>query len=154
MFSCRRRSNLGWLLAALVAVTAVPLAKRAARAQDVWDESTQAGAKASQDGRHAEAEEHFKAALREAEKPGAKGERLALSLRNLAELYRDQGRYGEAEPLYRRSLAILEKALGPQHPDVATNLENYAALLRATGRDAEAAEMEARAKAIRAKGIN
>ena len=41
------------------------------------------------------------------------------SLNNLAELYRNQGRYAEAEPLYKRSLAIREKALGPDHPDVA-----------------------------------
>ena len=45
-----------------------------------------------------------------------------------------------------RSLAIQEKALGPEHPDVATSLENYAALLRETGRTAEADKMEARAR--------
>ncbi len=49
----------------------------------------------------------------------------------------------------KRVLAITEKALGPQHPDVAESLEYYAALLRETGRSAEAADMEARAKAIR-----
>ena len=65
--------------------------------------------------------------------------------------FRRGGRYAEAEPLYRRSLAILEKALGPKHPHVATALEGYANLLRATGRTAEADKMEARAKAIRAK---
>ncbi len=48
-------------------------------------------------------------------------------------------------------MAIDEKALGPEHPNVATNLENYAALLRETGRSAEADKLEARAKAIRAK---
>ena len=42
------------------------------------------------------------------------------SLNNLAVLYSDQGRYAEAEPLYKRALAIREKALGPDHPDVAT----------------------------------
>ena len=31
------------------------------------------------------------------------------SLNYLAELYRAQGRYGDAEPLYKRSLAISEK---------------------------------------------
>ena len=41
---------------------------------------------------------------------------VATSLNNLAELYRDQGKYGEAEPLYQRALAIDEKALGPDHP--------------------------------------
>ena len=61
------------------------------------------------------------------------------------------GRDGEAEPLYQRALAIREKALGPEHPDVATSLENYADLLRKTGRVSEATKMEARAKAIGAK---
>ena len=65
--------------------------------------------------------------------------------------YQAQGRYAEAEPLHKRSLAILEKALGPEHPNVATSLENYAALLRETGRTAEADKLEARAKAIRDK---
>ncbi len=76
---------------------------------------------------------------------------MAASLNNLALLHKVQGNYAEAEPLYKRALAIWEKALGPEHPDVATSLENYAALLRETGRADEAAEMEARAKAIRAK---
>ncbi len=57
----------------------------------------------------------------------------------------------KAEPLYKRSLAIREKALGPEHQLVAQSLENYAALLREIGRGAEASTMEARAEAIRAK---
>ncbi|MEE8199821.1 MAG: tetratricopeptide repeat protein [Candidatus Acidoferrales bacterium] len=57
----------------------------------------------------------------------------------------------QAEPLYRRALAIREKILGPDHPRVALVLENYATLLRQTGREPQAAEMEARATAIRAK---
>ncbi len=76
---------------------------------------------------------------------------------NLGELYRLQGRYAEAEPLYKRALAIKEKVLGPEHPEVATSLNNlglllnYSVLLRATDRSDEAERMEARAKAIRAK---
>ncbi len=66
-------------------------------------------------------------------------------------LYDNQSKYAEAEPLYQRSLAIREKALGPEHPDVAQSLESYAALLRQTARADEAARMEARTKAIRAK---
>jgi hypothetical protein len=62
-----------------------------------------------------------------------------------------QSRYAKAEPLYKRSLAIDEKALGPDHPAVATSLENYADFLRATGRSADAVYMEVRAKASRAK---
>ena len=38
----------------------------------------------------------------------------APSVNNLAELYRAMGDYAKAEPLYRRALAIKEKALGAQ----------------------------------------
>jgi S1-C subfamily serine protease len=69
---------------------------------------------------------------------------VALSLNSLALLYNAQGRYADAEPLWQRALAIWEKVLGPEHPDVATVVEHYAALLRATNRDAEAAQLEAR----------
>mmetsp|Transcript_23131 Transcript_23131/g.72501 ORF Transcript_23131/g.72501 Transcript_23131/m.72501 type:complete len:131 (+) Transcript_23131:247-639(+) len=42
-----------------------------------------------------------------------------------------QDRYSDAELLYRRAIAIGEKALGPAHPDLATWLTNLAGLLRA-----------------------
>jgi tetratricopeptide (TPR) repeat protein len=74
---------------------------------------------------------------------------FATDLNNLALLYDAQGRYADAEPQYQRSLAILEKAFGPEHPNVAASLENYAGLLRETGRASEADKMGARAKAIR-----
>jgi len=61
-----------------------------------------------------------------------------VSLNNLAGLYKDQGRYGEAEPLYKRSLAIDEKALAPDHPKVATALGNLASLYDDQGRYADA----------------
>lgn len=40
-----------------------------------------------------------------------------------------QGKFNEAEPLYRRALAISENALGPDHPIVATTLKKWAGLL-------------------------
>ncbi len=76
---------------------------------------------------------------------------MAINLNDLASLYQDQGKYTEAEPLYKRSLAIYERVLGPEHSHVATSLENYAALLRKTGRVGEAARMETRAKKMRTK---
>ena len=42
-----------------------------------------------------------------------------------------QGKYDEAEPLYRESLAIDKKIYGDEHPDVATDLNNLAGLLKA-----------------------
>ncbi len=76
---------------------------------------------------------------------------MATALNTLAWLDHQQGNYAQAEPLYQRALAIREKALGAEHPNIAPGLENYAALLRDMGRDAEAEKMEARAKGIRAK---
>ncbi len=60
---------------------------------------------------------------------------MAQSLNNLAALYQDQDKYTEAEPLQKRSVAIFEKALGPDHPSVAVILGNYAVLLRAMHRE-------------------
>lgn len=51
-----------------------------------------------------------------------------MLLNNLAVLYVDNGRYAEAEPLQLRSLVIWEKALGPEHPELAIGLNNMAKL--------------------------
>ncbi len=112
-------------------------------------------------GRYADAENSLQAALMEAEQHGKEDLRLtmtltkmgdlAATLNNLASIHRKQGSYGKAESFYKRSLAIWERVLGPEHPHVAATLEKYATLLRKVGQDAEAAKLEARAKAIRAK---
>ena len=46
-----------------------------------------------------------------------------------------QGKYDDAKPLYERSLAIREKALGAEHPDVAHSLNKLAGLLKAQVRN-------------------
>jgi len=74
--------------------------------------------------------------------------RVVLSLNNLAELYLAQGRYAEAEPLFTRSLAIFEKALGPEHPNVATSLVNLAGLHQDQGRRQDALSEVRRATGI------
>ncbi len=76
---------------------------------------------------------------------------MGKSLGNLAVLFHAQGKYAEAKRLIERSVAILEKSLGPEHPLVGQSLENYATLLRKTGYYSEAAKQHARAKAIQAK---
>ena len=44
---------------------------------------------------------------------------VARSLNGLALVHRWRGELAEVEALYRQSLAIWEKAFGPEHPDVA-----------------------------------
>ena len=78
---------------------------------------------------------------------------MAGSLNNLAILYREMGRYAEAEPLYRRSLEIREKQLGRDHPDVAGSLNNLANLYSDMGRYAEAEPLFRRSLAIREKQL-
>ena len=55
--------------------------------------------------------------------------------------------------MYKRALAISEKALGPEHPDVATSLNNLALLYQAQGRYAEAEPLHKRALAISEKAL-
>jgi tetratricopeptide (TPR) repeat protein len=56
----------------------------------------------------------------------------------LAALYQSQGRYSEAEPLYKQALAIRKAQLGDNHPSTATSLNNLAELYRLQGRYSEA----------------
>ena len=65
----------------------------------------------------------------------------------------DQRKYAEAEPLYKRSLAIREKALGPEHPDVAKSLDNLAQLYDSQRKYAEAEPLYKRSLAIREKAL-
>ena len=44
-----------------------------------------------------------------------------------------RGVYSEVEPVFRCALAIRERALGPEHPDVAASLNNLAMLYHAQG---------------------
>jgi hypothetical protein len=78
---------------------------------------------------------------------------VAESLQGLGEVHLALGRYPLAEPLLQRALAVRERALGPDHPDVAETLQMYSTLLRRTQRATEAAPLETRAKMIRAKHV-
>ena len=72
----------------------------------------------------------------------------------MAELYRVQGRYPEAEPLYQRSLKIQEKAFGPDHPNVAKALNNLAILYDIQGRYPEAEPLYQRSLKIQEKALS
>jgi tetratricopeptide (TPR) repeat protein len=82
---------------------------------------------------------------------GAQHPDVANSFRNLAKVCFLQHRYTEAESHFRRALAIMDKSLGPNHPDLAHILGAYGLLLKKTNRKSEAAPMNSRAKEILAK---
>jgi tetratricopeptide (TPR) repeat protein len=53
-------------------------------------------------------------------------------------VYQAKGRYADAEPLFKESLAIVEKTRGPGHLDYSICLNNLAELYRVQGRYTEA----------------
>ena len=72
----------------------------------------------------------------------------------LGQVYLAQGKYQEAEPALKDSLANMQLLLGPKHPKLARNLSSYAELLRKTGRAGEAGTLEVRAREIQARMAN
>ncbi len=64
---------------------------------------------------------------------GPDARETATALNNLAITYENLARYAEAEPLLRRAIAIDEKALGKEHPDVATHYSNLAVIASGPG---------------------
>src|SRR5262245_48747264 len=70
--------------------------------------------------------------------------------KRVLELYR-AGRYSDAIQIAQRVLAIREKALGRDHPDVATALNNLAVLYDNQGRYADAEPLLQRSLVIREK---
>ncbi len=84
---------------------------------------------------------------------GPEHPRVANSLMNLGRLYRKQEKYAEAESLYQRALAMLEKALGPDDLTVATCVSNIALLYVFQGRLTDAKPLFKRTLEIREKRL-
>jgi tetratricopeptide (TPR) repeat protein len=110
-------------------------------AQDVqsWETAMAAGAKALDQGHYTEAVQRFRAALAIAEaltpenvpeEDNPAPWRVAASLMNLAAVYRIQGQYTDALPLYQRALFLYERMLGPEHPQLVDVLLVCADILR------------------------
>jgi len=74
---------------------------------------------------------------------------LSTALDSLAGLYMDQGRYGEAEPLYEEAKRIVERVLGPDHPSTLRSVNNLAYLYESQGRYTEAEPLYHHALAAR-----
>jgi tetratricopeptide (TPR) repeat protein len=101
--------------------------------------------------RIADAGRLFIDAVKSEEIHGPLNPRLATALNNLAEFYRVQGEFSQAEPYYWRAITIDEQALGPDHVNLARDLNNLALLYRAQGRYADAEPLCQRALEIKDK---
>jgi tetratricopeptide (TPR) repeat protein len=102
--------------------------------------------------KYAEATVIAKRSLDLAEKhPGPSKLFVSTSLNNLALIYAAQGHYAEAEPLYKRSLALYETAL--DHRQVGSVLNNLAGMYKTQGRYTEAEPLYKRSLALREKAV-
>ena len=77
---------------------------------------------------------------------------MALSLHNRSGLYMAEGKYAEAEALLPSNpWQYWEKALEPDHPNIATSLNNLVELYKRMGKKEEASTLEDRAKKIQSQ---
>ncbi|HEX8118250.1 MAG TPA: tetratricopeptide repeat protein [Pyrinomonadaceae bacterium] len=124
----------------------------AARAQgEAWDKYNRAGEAAAVKGDYGEAERNYLAAVAEAEKHGPKNPYLAHSLSELGRVKYEQGKYAEAEPLYKRAIAIDEEV--SKDASLAVVLNNLAELYRTQARYAEAEPLLKRAISVFEKSL-
>jgi tetratricopeptide (TPR) repeat protein len=114
----------------------------------MWERYNISAQQAQSQGKTAEAENFHRMALAEAEKIAHNDPKVVMSLNSLANCLRQQGRYTEAEPLYKKAIDLKEKTVGVLHTDLVSLLDNYAKMLRLSGRAAEADKLDQRAQKI------
>ena len=78
-------------------------------------------------GNYEEARELYQAAAKDTQQHDA-------AIIGVSRSWESQGEYDKAAPRYKRALAMLERALGPKHPDVVASLNNLASLYYNQGR--------------------
>jgi CHAT domain-containing protein/Tfp pilus assembly protein PilF len=103
-------------------------------------------------GKYSEAIPLAEAMLTKVEK-GPPSKNLAGALNNLAQLYGEVGRDAEAEPMFKRAIAIMEKVVGLEAVDMAIELNNLAALYQRQQRYAEAEPLFKRALALSERSL-
>ena len=73
---------------------------------------------------------------------------FAVTSNNLGGIFYTQGRFAEAEQMYKAIASLLELRLGPAHADLATALNNVGEVYRVQGRYADAEPILTRALSI------
>jgi tetratricopeptide (TPR) repeat protein len=101
----------------------------------------------------AEAEEVLNRAVRILNSAGEEHKELASALDLLGQVLDDQNKYSEAEPLFKRSVAIRQKILASDDPDIVASLADLAEHYRRLGRTADAEPLLKQASEIQEKGL-
>ena len=118
-----------------------------------WEEYNEAGRRSVGLGQMAEAEELFRAAVREGEQLGADSPHLATSLNALGQLRLQAKDVAEAESCFTRALAIRQQTYGPDSHAIVPSLNNLSALHDAKGETDKAVELLKRSYAISEKAL-
>ena len=105
-----------------------------------WKDYYGAGLRAAQVKNYPSAEKLLSKAAEEAQKFGEADNRLGTTLNTLGLVYRDEGKPAEAETMFRRALAIIEKNYSSDSVDVANIQFNLANSLYDENRFAAAIE--------------
>jgi tetratricopeptide (TPR) repeat protein len=104
----------------------------------LWKAFFDAGESALSRGDYAEAERQLQSALKDAETFGKKDARLLMTLRTLAVVYDNEGKYSQAESLLQRTWVIDQKAGAKHRKDLAQDLNYLATVYVHKGNDEEA----------------
>jgi tetratricopeptide (TPR) repeat protein len=91
------------------------------------------GMEAMLEGRSGDAEKLLSAAMERAARQHPDDAPHAVAIVDLAEFYRSQARYDEAEPLFTRAISMLERGGDPQRARLARPLNSLALVYRAQG---------------------
>lgn len=118
-----------------------------------WDQYRASADRAFREGDYSGAETMWLAALKKAMTFGESDPRLCVTLECLAEVLFKQARYDEALPYCLRVLAIYEKMLGPNHPDVGIVANNVAMIYHAREEYGNAEKYYKQALPIRSKAL-
>ena len=118
-----------------------------------WEEYNEAGRRSVGLGQVAEAEELFRAAVREGEQLGADSPHLATSLNALGQLRLQAKDLAEAESCFSRALAIRQRTYGPDSHAIVPSLNNLSALHDAKGETDKAVDLLKRSLDISEKAL-
>ena len=113
-----------------------------------WEEYNESGRRSFGLGQFAEAEELFRAAVREGEQLGADSPHLATSLNALGQIRLQAKDLAEAESCFSRALVIRQQTYGPDSHAIVPSLNNLSALHDAKGETEKAVELLRRSLAI------
>src|SRR6202035_4572721 len=120
-------------------------------AQDSWKAGEESAARAAKAARFGEAEQLLSANLKVADTFLPKDPRRPRTLLDLAEVYRAEGKYSDALPLYERSLQIYTRIYGSEAIESADVLNGEAELYKSLNDYAHAEPLLVQALAFRQK---